>query len=97
MYLFFDCKSLALKVVLNTKVESLSLGEIKKLELSRLIIEQKKLWVLDEPFIGLDNYSLDIINQTLINHVKNGGILIFTSHIKPEIENLKILNLDNNG
>ena len=33
----------------------LSLGEIKKLELTRLILEQKKLWILDEPYIGLDN------------------------------------------
>ena len=34
--------------------QNLSYGEIKKLELCRLVIEQKKLWILDEPYIGLD-------------------------------------------
>ena len=40
----------SLQNYLNTQVNCLSAGEIKKLELSRLIIEQKKLWILDEPF-----------------------------------------------
>ena len=71
----------------------LSYGEIKKLELSRLIIEQKKLWVLDEPYIGLDESSTNLINQTIINHVGLGGMVIFTSHITPDISNLETLFL----
>ena len=35
----------------------LSSGEIKKLELLRLILEQKKLWVLDEPLTILMIYQ----------------------------------------
>ena len=79
----------------NTLVGNLSYGEIKKLELSRLIIEQKKLWILDEPYIGLDNYSIGLINQSIINHVEKGGMTILTSHIPPDINDLEILNLDN--
>lgn len=81
----------------NTIVNNLSYGEKKKLELSRLIIEQKKLWILDEPYIGLDNTSIELINQTIENHVELGGMIIFTSHIKPEINNMEKLNLENNA
>ena len=81
----------------NTYVSNLSYGEIKKLELSRLIIEQKKLWVLDEPYIGLDSKSIELINETIKSHAKLGGMVIFTSHIKPEIINIESLNLENDS
>ena len=79
----------------NTQVRYLSYGEIKKLELSRLIIEQKKLWILDEPYIGLDKSSMELINQTVINHAELGGMTILTSHVNPQITNLEIFNLEN--
>ena len=72
----------------------LSLGEIKKLELTRLILEQKKLWVLDEPYIGLDKNSMEIMNETFIDHVSNNGIIIFSSNYEPDLENLKIISLN---
>ena len=72
----------------------LSLGEIKKLELTRLILEKKKLWILDEPYSGLDNKSIDIINKTFTYHISNEGIIIFSSHYKPNINNIEILSLN---
>ena len=72
----------------------LSLGEIKKLELTRLILEQKKLWILDEPYIGLDKNSIDIINETFIDHVSNNGIIIFSSNYEPHLKNLEIISLN---
>ncbi len=87
---------LLLKKYKNTLVNYLSYGERKKLELIRLIIEQKKLWVLDEPYLGLDQKTIKILNQTIINHLDLDGMIIFTSHFIPEINNLETLNLDNN-
>ena len=72
----------------------LSLGEIKKLELTRLILEQKKLWILDEPYIGLDKNSMEIINETFIDHVSNNGIIIFSSNYEPHLKNLEIISLN---
>ena len=72
----------------------LSLGEIKKLELTRLIIEQKKLWVMDEPYIGLDQNTTALINDTFIDHISNDGIIIFSSHHKPDLKNLETISLD---
>jgi heme exporter protein A len=78
----------------KTKVMYLSSGERKKLELIRLILEQKKLWVLDEPFNHLDDLSIEILNQTFLDHVNNDGMILFASHYNPLINNLETLVLN---
>ncbi len=78
---------------INTKTMYLSQGEIKKLELTRLILEQKKLWILDEPYNSLDSNSIELINDTFIDHVSNEGAIIFSSHYEPNLKNLEILSL----
>jgi len=77
----------------NTKTMYLSSGEIKKLELLRLILEQKKLWILDEPYNHLDDLSIEILNQTFIDHINKDGIILFASHLNPIIDNLKVVDL----
>jgi len=78
----------------KTKVMYLSSGERKKLELIRLILEQKKLWILDEPFNHLDDLSIEILNQTFLDHVNNDGMILFASHYDPMINNLETLVLN---
>ncbi len=92
--IFLMLKTLDIEKYINTKVMHLSSGETKKLELLRLILEQKKLWVLDEPYNHLDDLSIEILNQTFIDHINNNGIILFTSHFNPSITNLEILNLN---
>ena len=77
----------------NTKVMYLSSGEIKKLELLRLILEQKKFWILDEPYNHLDDSSIEILNQTFIDHANKDGSVLFASHFQPPINNLEIIDL----
>ena len=77
----------------NIKTMYLSSGEIRKLELLRLILEQKKLWILDEPYNHLDDLSIEILNQTFIDHINKDGVILFTSHLKPSIDNLEVLDL----
>ena len=77
----------------NTKTMYLSSGEIRKLELLRLILEQKKLWILDEPYNHLDDLSIEILNQTFIDHINKDGVILFTSHLKPGINNLEVVDL----
>ena len=78
----------------KTKVMYLSSGERKKLELIRLILEQKKLWVLDEPFNHLDDLSIEILNQTFLDHVNNDGMILFASHFDSMINNLETLEFN---
>ena len=78
-------KTLKLENYLNHKVNTLSFGETKKLEFLRLIIENKKVWILDEPLSNLDEDSLELIKQTFEDHVAKEGSIIFSSHQNPGI------------
>ena len=91
--IFVLLKTLNIEKYYKTKVMYLSSGETKKLELIRLILEQKKLWILDEPFNHLDDISIEILNQTFSDHINNNGMIIFTSHYNPIISNLETLDL----
>ena len=77
----------------NIKTMYLSSGEIINIELLRLILEQKKLWILDEPYNHLDDLSIEILNQTFIDHINKDGVILFTSHLKPSIDNLEVIDL----
>ena len=81
----------------STHARYLSFGEIKKLELLRLIIEKKKLWVMDEPFLGLDKESMELMHQTIINHSNSEGMVVLTSHSELNLPNLEILTINKNG
>tara|TARA_B100000575_G_scaffold291356_1_gene297030 strand:+ start:114 stop:719 length:606 start_codon:yes stop_codon:yes gene_type:complete len=77
----------------NKKTNILSLGETKKLELLRLIIENKKIWILDEPFTNLDTEAVDVIKQTFEDHCKKEGSIIFSSHQSVQINTTEDLLL----
>tara|TARA_B100000575_G_scaffold284956_1_gene279652 strand:- start:1015 stop:1557 length:543 start_codon:yes stop_codon:yes gene_type:complete len=64
----------------DSKVSTLSLGETKKLELLRLIIENKKIWILDEPLTNLDLESLDVLAHTFTDHCNKNGSILFSTH-----------------
>ena len=69
----------------NKKVGTLSFGETKKLEFLRLIIENKKVWILDEPLSNLDEDSIELMKQTFEDHSSKEGSIIFSSHQNPGI------------
>ena len=92
--IFILLKKLDIEKYYKTKVMYLSSGEQKKLELLRLILEQKKLWILDEPFNHLDELSIKILNQTFLDHLNNDGMILFVSHFNPMINNLETLEFN---
>ena len=78
-------KTLKLGHYLNKKVGTLSFGETKKLEFLRLIIENKNVWILDEPLSNLDEDSIVLMKQTFEDHCTKEGSIIFSSHQNPGI------------
>lgn len=78
-------KTLKLDNYLDKKVGTLSFGETKKLEFLRLIIENKKVWILDEPLSNLDEDSIELMKQTFEDHSSKEGSIIFSSHQNPGI------------
>ena len=80
---------------INTFVKHLSYGEKRKLEISRLVIEKKKLWIFDEPYLGLDDIAINIFNETLKNHTETEGMVILSSHYHLEMGGLDTIYLEN--
>lgn len=66
------CSRLGLKNVLNKRVNYLSSGELRKLLISVALSERPDLLILDNPYIGLDRCSRDILNQAILQLATNG-------------------------
>lgn len=90
-------KLFELKAELNNRISKFSSGMKKKAELLRVIIEEPKFMILDEPTANLDPLSKIEVREILkkINKDKNCTIFM-TSHNLDEVEKIgdKILILD---
>ncbi len=60
----------------------LSQGQKRRVALSLLSLNDKPLWILDEPFVALDCQALSWLVETMNRHVQKGNMIIFTSHQK---------------
>lgn len=67
------------------RISTLSKGLKKRAALMRGILHQPALWLLDEPFDGLDQQSFSILSSEMILHVQAGGSIILISHSKEHI------------
>lgn len=63
---------------LPTKV--LSQGQKRRVALARLLLNDSRLWILDEPFTALDVAAVDLLQSVIAEHVDNGGLVILTTH-----------------
>ena len=58
----------------------LSAGQRRQVGLLRLWMSDAKLWLLDEPLVALDDFSLSIIMEKIDHHRRLGGAVLLTSH-----------------
>lgn len=61
-------------------VRVLSQGQRQSVALARLRNSRARLWVLDEPLVGLDAQATVTARALLQSHVDAGGALVMTSH-----------------
>lgn len=64
----------------DVPVYSLSAGQKRRVVLARLLLESRKLWILDEPFTALDQSAISFIERCMAEHLKNGGLIILSTH-----------------
>ena len=65
---------------MNTQVRNLSHGQKKVVSLVQLTLISNKLWLLDEPFTGLDQSKIDLLLAKIDKHIDGVGTVIITSH-----------------
>ena len=67
--------------VLNDRMESYSHGMRQKINIIAALIHNPKIWILDEPLTGLDPKSSHTLKQMMREHVDNGNIVLFSTHV----------------
>ena len=78
---FKYAKLFEMQDVLNDRIESYSHGMRQKINIIGALIHNPKIWILDEPLTGLDPKSSHTLKQMMREHVDNGNIVLFSTHV----------------
>ena len=85
---------LGLENLEDSIARTLSAGQRRRVALSRLLSASTTLWILDEPFTALDSAGEAIMRELLVEHLDDGGIVVFTSHQPVSLDGFAIIGLD---
>ncbi|MEZ5757819.1 MAG: heme ABC exporter ATP-binding protein CcmA [Emcibacteraceae bacterium] len=79
----------------DTPVRYLSSGQARRTALARSMCHAGKIWLFDEPTVGLDDQGLKLLSKTMKLHLDDGGMIICATHVDLGIhsEDTNILNL----
>lgn len=69
-------------------VRHLSQGQKRRVALSRLALSPARLWVLDEPYVAMDEAGVQMLADLIAGHLTNGGLAVLTSHQRVPIGNI---------
>ncbi len=78
-------KKYEIELSLNQKIRSLSIGERQQIELIRLLFENSKIIILDEPTNGFSLNQRDLVFKMLKTLSSEGYIVILVSHKLDEV------------
>ncbi|MDB6096243.1 MAG: cytochrome c biosis ATP-binding export protein ccmA [Francisellaceae bacterium] len=69
-----------LKERVRQMVYTFSQGQRQRLLLARLLLSKATIWILDEPFNGLDGQGHALFETILLAHLQKGGLCLLSSH-----------------
>lgn len=72
----------------------LSQGQKRRVALSRLALSQARLWVLDEPFVAMDETGIKMLTDLIAVHLSHGGLAVLTSHQHVDIGSIPAQRLE---
>ena len=75
----------------------LSAGQRRRLSLARLLASPARLWLLDEPAVGLDSQSAGVLAQVVDAHRAGGGLVIAATHMDLGFAGTGEIRLGNGG
>ena len=73
-------RQLGLKGREDLPARVLSAGQRRRVALTRLLLEKRRLWVLDEPLTALDKAAVATLCGVIDAHLAAGGMAGLTSH-----------------
>ncbi|MFC4560209.1 ABC transporter ATP-binding protein [Virgibacillus kekensis] len=73
---------------LNEYPESLSKGMRQKVQTICALLPETPLLLIDEPFMGLDVYAMDYLEDLIKEKARNGTAILLTTHQLGRVKNL---------
>jgi heme exporter protein A len=86
-----------LQNLVHIPVRFLSTGQRKRASIARVLASNADIWLMDEPYNGLDSASCARLDQAIIARVASGGIVLLAAHQPPSINVAHSLILDSQG
>ena len=74
-------QAVGLASLAHVPVRFLSSGQKRRAALARVIASAAPLWLLDEPGVGLDSRSLDLLTSAIGRHRSSGGAVVVATHM----------------
>jgi Cu-processing system ATP-binding protein len=81
-------KSFGLQNMMQKKMRTLSGGTTQKVSAALAFMFHPDVLILDEPTAGLDPLSSEKLKQKIIREKQNGKLILITSHILSELDDL---------
>jgi heme exporter protein A len=78
----------------DVPVRFLSTGQRKRASLSRVFASSAAIWLLDEPYNGLDSASAARLDAALLKHAAAGGMALVAAHQAPSVNVAQSILLD---
>lgn len=87
-------EALDLVALAELPVRLLSAGQKRRGALARMIASGAPIWLLDEPYNGLDQANVVRLDDSIQRHAAAGGMALIASHIAPTINVARSVTLD---
>lgn len=81
-------QSFGMDELIDKKMGTLSGGTMQKVSAVLAFLFNPPILILDEPTAGLDPISAEILKQKIIAERNNGKLIIITSHLLSELDNM---------
>ncbi|MCL2756449.1 MAG: ABC transporter ATP-binding protein [Firmicutes bacterium] len=82
------CKIFNMEHAVNNQIMGYSHGMKQKISIIGALIHSPKLWILDEPMVGLDPQSIFEVKNYMREYAKKGNSVFFSSHNLDTVERL---------
>ncbi|RRQ52389.1 heme ABC exporter ATP-binding protein CcmA [Sphingorhabdus wooponensis] len=86
-----------LQELAHIPVHFLSTGQRKRASIARVLASGADIWLMDEPYNGLDSASCARLDEAIIGRAAAGGIVLVAAHQPPSINVAISLSLDSQG
>jgi len=81
------------RIDMNKKFHKFSYGQKRKMRMLLLLLIDKPVWILDDPFNGLDDETISKLIKIISMKRDQHGMIIMATHIIPHIRDMKEFEL----